>query len=445
VTALAAETTAASLPIAQRYELDGELIRKWVISPTGATATTRRIVGDVSDTQDLRCAWLRAYLRGVPIRLESQRSPSVRTVELFCGPGGLALGFDEACREIGSRMESEGAVDQDDEAVRVYAANHATKLLLGDTATRLVDYKIRGVGESASYAERPSLMIEDPKLNGWEKLVGRIDAVLAGPPCQGHSNLNNHSRRTDKRNELYLTVPAVAIALEADIVVIENVPAVVHDRSQVVATTEHLLRANGYEVTTGVIYAERMGWPQTRRRFFMVGRRSAPPVPIVEVRAALESGETTSVMWAIEDLATTPFDDRLHLQTELSDENRRRINYLFEHDEHDLPNAERPECHQDGTTYNSVYGRLYPNRPAPTITTGFLTPGRGRYIHPTQRRTLTPREAARIQGFPDGYNFFPDPKNPPTKLKLTKWIGDAVPMPLGYAAGLSALGSGWTR
>ena len=43
------------------------------------------------------------------------------------------------------------------------------------------------------------------------------------------------------------------------------------------------------------------------------------------------------------------------------------------------------------------------------------------------------------------YDFFPDPKNPPTKVKLTKWIGDAVPMPLGYAAGLSALGRGWGR
>ena len=88
---------------------------------------------------------------------------------------------------------------------------------------------------------------------------------------------------------------------------------------------------------------------------------------------------------------------------------------------------------------------MYADRPAPTLTTGVLTPGRGRYIHPELRRTLTPLEAARIQGFPDSYNFFPDAKNPPTNAKLTKWIGDAVPMPLGFAAGLSALGNGWSR
>ena len=71
-----------------------------------------------------------------------------------------------------------------------------------------------------------------------------------------------------------------------------------------------------------------------------------------------------------------------------------------------------------------------------------MTPGQGRYIHPTQRRVLTAREAARLQGFPDTYDFAPDPENPPTKASLSKWIGDAVPMPLGYAAALSALAPG---
>jgi DNA (cytosine-5)-methyltransferase 1 len=430
--------------LAEHFELVGDAIRKRLETPGGEAVTSRAAPAGCND-QDLRGAWLQSYLRGAALKTETQRSPSVRTVELFCGPGGLALGFDQACRELGSRMESEAAVDQDTEAVKVYAANHRTKLPLGDTATRLVDYKVRGVGEQASYAQEPYLLTDDPGLEGWGRLVGEVDAVLAGPPCQGHSNLNNHSRRTDRRNELYFTVPAMAIALEADIVVIENVPAVVHDRSQVVATTRHLLQQHGYQVESGVLYAEKMGWPQTRRRFFMVGRRSAAPLPIKDVREALETGGLRSVMWAIGDLADAPFDDRLHIDTELSEENRRRIDFLFDKDIFDLPNAERPECHQDGTTYNSVYGRLHAERPAPTITTGFLTPGRGRYIHPTERRTLTPREAARLQGFPDGYKFFPDPKNAPTKAKLTKWIGDAVPMPLGFAAGLSALGNGWAR
>ena len=124
----------------------------------------------------------------------------------------------------------------------------------------------------------------------------------------------------------------------------------------------------------------------------------------------------------------------------LSSENRQRIDWLFDNDEYDLPCSERPECHRGSTSYPSVYSRMRRDLPAQTITTGFMTPGRGRYVHPTQRRTLTPREAARLQGFPDSYRFVTDPRHPPSRAKFAKWIGDAVPMPLGYAAALSAVG-----
>ncbi|MDE0067937.1 MAG: DNA cytosine methyltransferase [Acidimicrobiaceae bacterium] len=105
----------------------------------------------------------------------------------------------------------------------------------------------------------------------------------------------------------------------------------------------------------------------------------------------------------------------------------------------ELRSAEYPECHQDGTSYGAVYGRMHGDRPAPTITTGFMTPGRGRFVHPTERRTLTAAEAARLQGFPDSYFFRPSPDTTPTRAQLAKWIGDAVAAPLGYAAALSAL------
>jgi DNA (cytosine-5)-methyltransferase 1 len=68
-----------------------------------------------------------------------------------------------------------------------------------------------------------------------------------------------------------------------------------------------------------------------------------------------------------------------------------------------------------------------------------MSPGRGRFTHPTQPRVLTPREAARIQGFPDTYVFDAIEGVDPKKTQLAKWIGDAVPMPLGYAAGLCVL------
>jgi len=78
-----------------------------------------------------------------------------------------------------------------------------------------------------------------------------------------------------------------------------------------------------------------------------------------------------------------------------------------------------------------VAGQMHHDRPAPTITTGIGTPGQGRFIHPLKRRLVTPHEAARIQGFPDGYGFLE--RGVPAKRKdLAKWIGDAVPAPMGY-------------
>lgn len=413
-------------------EQDG-LITKTIQTLAGPRSSVRR---RRDRAPELAAAWAKAFLLGEPIHHPTSGRDTLTTTELFCGSGGLALGFGEACRELGLKMDSRACLDHDAEAVEVYGANHGSSVRSARSASEIVDYQVLGDGPEAEFLYEPELVD-----SAWKSLVGDVDVLLAGPPCQGHSNLNNHTRRVDKRNQLYLTVPATAVALGVDIVVIENVEAVIHDRSQVVETTKSLLRTAGYHIETGVISAAAMGWPQTRRRYFMVARRSSAPLPISEVTERLAS-ETRDVMWAIGDLMDRPLDDRLHLTVELSEENRRRIDFLFDNDLYDLPLSERPECHQEGTSYGAVYGRLRPDRPAPTLTTGFLTPGRGRYIHPHLRRTLTPHEAARIQGYPDGYDFFPDPRKPPKKAKLTKWIGDAVPMPLGYAAGLAALGNG---
>jgi len=380
--------------------------------------------------------WWQSYLHGARPAPEQVRSTPIRSVELFSGSGGLGLGFAQACAEMGIPHVSEFAIDRDDEAVRVYQANHQTRLVSTESASSIVDYQVRGSRDGAQFLYEPSIV-----RSNLEHLVGSTDVLLAGPPCQGHSNLNNRTRRNDRRNELYLTVPAIAVALEAKVVIIENVQAVVHDSLGVVDTTKALLSNAGYHLTWGVAHAARMGWPQTRQRFFLIARRDQAPLPLDAVCEALKS-DPRPVSWAISDLEDAAPDDFMNQQPELSAENARRIAWLFDNNAHDLPPAERPDCHKNGTTYNAVYGRMYGDRPAPTITTGFLTPGRGRYIHPTRRRVLLPREAARIQGFPDNYNFRPDANSTLYKTQITKWIGDAVPMPLGYAAALSALGPG---
>ncbi len=113
-----------------------------------------------------------------------------------------------------------------------------------------------------------------------------------------------------------------------------------------------------------------------------------------------------TVRWAIGDLNSTRDHGIYDTPSLTSAENAKRIHFLFENGLYDLPNARRPACHKDGNhSYVSMYGRLRWTLPAQTITTGFGSMGQGRFVHPGRRRTLTPHEAARLQTFPDWFQF----------------------------------------
>jgi DNA (cytosine-5)-methyltransferase 1 len=359
----------------------------------------------------------------------------VRVLDLFSGVGGLAIGFAKAAAERGVVTESVGAVDLDESALSVYAANFGTTLPRAASVTSLVDFQVRGEGASARFLYEPEMIGQG------EGFAGQVDVVLAGPPCQGHSSLNNRTRCDDPRNRLYLTVPAVAVAAGATTVIVENVPGVMRSKGNVVDTATTLLQDAGYSITTAKLAADRLGWPQTRERFFLVGTRERHPISLVEIAANMRR-EPLPISWAIADLldVDSSESDLMNSTAELSPENAERMAWLFANDEHDMPNHLRPDCHKEGTTYGAVYGRMWWDKPAPTLTTGFLTSGRGRFIHPKRPRTLTPREAARIQGFPDWYDFSGEDGSVPSRKQLTTWIGNAVPTILGYAVGISALG-----
>ena len=445
----------ADAALAASVRLDGDrLVRTLCISGwTALSAVDLRLAQHVAPATaeaDPLGAWWKAFLSGAtpvsadvsPLPASESRSkvPAVRVVDLFAGAGGLMVGVGQLVAEAGRRMVCELAVDTDSDALRVHARNHSTRRTSMESVTSLVDYRIRDSGASASFVYEPELLDDDLRA-----ACAEVDLVAAGPPCQGHSNLNNHSRRSDRRNLLYLAVPAFAVACDAGAVVIENVTSVIHDESQVVQTTRALLESSGYAVTDGVLSADAMGWPQTRRRHFLVARRAVDggPVPIAAVKEALAQPRARAVGWVLGGGVEFSPDPALREPTALTEANRQRIQWLFENDEHDLALAERPDCHQDGTSYGAVYGRMHADRPAPTITTGFTTPGRGRFVHPSEPRTITPAEAACLQGFPNTYCFRPEPQRPASRSQLAKWIGDAVAMPLGYAGGLSALAPGF--
>ena len=437
------ERTAVADDVGERFEQNGSRLTHTL--SLGAIQLRSRVELPARPSSsrerrpDPKGEWWTAYLSGArpaPVA-EAPSARRLRTVDLFCGAGGLALGVAQLAEELGVRVVTELVADSDAGAVAVYATNHDTRLRCTKSVTSLIDYRVRGRAADAGFVYPPEIL--DPRL---AEAVAGIDVVMAGPPCQGHSNLNNRTRRSDKRNTYYLTVPAFAIAAGARMAIIENVPDVEHDDRQVVDTAQQLFEAGGYAVVRGTLRADAMGWPQTRRRSFLIARRDAAPIPLEVIAEVLADTEPRTLEWVIGDLLDRQSDGLMDAASEMSTENRERVDWLFNNGQHDLPNSQRPECHRGGTTYGAVYGRMHLARPAPTITTGFMTPGRGRYVHPTRRRTLTPREAARIQAFPDTYQFVSDPQLPPPRTKLAKWIGDAVPMPLGYGAALSALGPG---
>jgi DNA (cytosine-5)-methyltransferase 1 len=373
--------------------------------------------------------WWSSFLRGE--RILPFGGGRITVVDLFSGSGGLSLGVSEALLSVGMTPDFLLGADMDAAALTVYERNFKPKNVLHGNIGALVDCYVYGRGEDGELAYPPELL--NPQL---AELVDKVDILVAGPPCQGHSNLNNHTRRDDPRNRLYVSTAAIGIALNAKAILIENVPEVVRDAKDVVATAKKILTASGYKISDTVLNAANLGAGQSRRRHFLIATLN-DHLHIDEVFERLKK-PPLDLKATIGDLEFEEEDDGMLALPTLSEENQTRIDYLFDNDLYDLPNQVRPDCHKNGHTYRSVYGRLSWDKPSPTITTGFATPGRGRYIHPTQRRVLMPREAARIQGFPDWFDFLGEGYGPARQL-LHKWIGDAVPSPLGYSAALAAL------
>ncbi len=351
----------------------------------------------------------------------------IRVIDMFAGCGGMSLGIRQACENLGMGFTPVGVFEYDPQPLSVYGKNFGLKNLEPiDVASLLKPF--------------------DEKLSVQEKALksslGRVDFLVAGPPCQGHSNLNNSTRRDDPRNELYLSVARVAKIASPKWILIENVLTVTHDRRNVVGRTKALLRKLGYKVSDTIVDLWKIGVPQTRRRHVLFAFLPNPRQELVRLRSAkniVRKYQTSprTLRWAIGDLMDASLVDRVHQPSGMAEITKKRINYLFDKNRFDLPNDQRPDCHRDRDhTYNSVYGRMYWDRPAPTITGGFDTMGRGRFVHPEMRRTITPREAARIQCFPDAFDFdVPDLK----RGALIHMIGNAVPPKLSYIFALECL------
>ena len=361
---------------------------------------------------------------------------AVTIVDLFAGCGALTLGALEAARVLGLRVVLSGAADSDQSPLDVMR----TSLDLPKTSVQRINLEEALDGHLGA----PVTSREREFLEGLSDISPSL--LLAGPPCQGHSPLNNHTRHDDDRNDLYLRVVRYAELSRPRYCLIENVGTVMRDQRQAVERAIEHLSSLGYQVDHSVIPLNQLGVPQKRRRHILVA--AAEGEQAFEVNTVLKrhsAGEVRTVEWAIGDLEdtepTTPFDQASHP----SAANALRMNLLHQNDWDDLPNEHRPDCHRlpktgptgelREHTYKSMYGRLRWDQPAQTVTSGYGSMGQGRYVHPSRPRTLTPHEAARLQFFPDFYRFDVIPQ----RKKWATMIGNAAPMRLSFAFALEIL------
>lgn len=380
-------------------------------------------------------------------RTESE-STKFRLVDLFCGAGGLSLGFiREGCRVV-------FANDIDDLCIETYKYNHPE-----------IPEKNVTCGDIRKIVDR----IED-------YIDGDIDIVIGGPPCQGFSSANKHHRViNDPRNELYKYYIKAIEKLAPKIVVMENVRGMLKVADQVVEDYESISAKKGdkeysYIIAYRLLNSADFSVAQSRERLIYIAIRNdivertgtdpesvfhaidaeGKKAAVFNLSAALEgvrSLEPPEVMGVGEldteeagrKIDVNPFDGRENEYLRLINDNR-SIPLVFNHkarycspinheiyrrldpgdDATDPKIADiMPYAHRNDK-FKDKYFKLYADRPCRTIT-AHLRSDCHSHIHPTEARTLTPREAARVQSFPDDYLFLGP------YLKTYIQIGNAVP------------------
>jgi DNA (cytosine-5)-methyltransferase 1 len=331
-------------------------------------------------------------------------------VEGFCGAGGMSIGLRSAGYDI--RL----AFDIDKFAVETYKAGVSSKCMIADISNL------------------SSEIIFDCTDLG----PGDLTVFSGGPPCQGFSKQRRGAHIfDDPRNSLIKEYARLANELKPIAFILENVAIFGQHRGR------NLLKEFGevmsdYRLYPNFYNAADYGVAQTRQRFVMVGIRNDIPTPFLKPLPTAKRWLTVGE--AIGDLPEPPLDYTDH--PNFCNHQRARVTQInihrFSHVPQgggwqDIPYPLRLPCHQSANTssggWPDVYGRLRWDGQCPTVTGGFDSFTRGRYGHPLYDRPLTPREAARLQGFPDNIHF------KGTRQEVRRQIGNAVPPPLAEAIG----------
>ncbi len=280
-----------------------------------------------------------------------------------------------------------------------------------------------------------------------------INMIIGGPPCQGFSNKGKNLGLKDPRNFLFLEYIEIVKAIKPEIFIIENVKNIIScAKGYFLEEIKERLNALGYQLSYQILNAKDYGVPQNRERAFIVGAsRFSFDFNL------LEPSQSVNVQDAISDLAYLCSNegafgsDYLNpIQSNYQALMRKDSPKLYNHqatnhsqaalEKLKLINKEQgkeclPKNLHGKQQFKSTWGHLNWNKISPTIDTRFDTPSNGTNSHPELHRSITPREAARIQSFSDNYIFYGN------KTSVCKQIGNAVPPLLALALGKAILKS----
>lgn len=333
-------------------------------------------------------------------------------VDLFCGIGGLTKGLTLAGIQVAA------GYDIDNTCAFTYEANNDAIFVNEDVAN------IKAQDVLDKYPE------------------GCIKALVGCAPCQPFSRYSIRYRKDGHKDEkwrLLYSFERLVDECEPEIVSMENVPSLVNEK--VFIDFVDTLKQKNYYVEWKIAFCPEYGVPQNRKRLVLLASRLGeirliPPMYTKDnfptVRTAIGH------LPAIQD-GETDKNDLLHTASKLSSLNKRRIEQSVPGGTwRDWDESLKLECHNkhSGTTYPSVYGRMEWDKPSPTITTQFYGYGNGRFGHPVQNRAISLREGAILQSFPSDYIFI-DQNHGLNKREIGTHIGNAVPVELGRAIGLS--------
>ncbi|AFJ47173.1 putative site-specific DNA methylase [Shimwellia blattae DSM 4481 = NBRC 105725] len=333
-------------------------------------------------------------------------APKPIALDLFCGSGAVSFGLNKAGFNV------VGAVDFDALACKTYSANHPS--------VRLLQQDIRKVTPE---------QFSDLIPNG-------LDLLVVCAPCQPFSNQNRTKNAQDSRRNLVFESKKFINYFKPSVVFLENVPGLAS--TGIFLDYKNWLSKSGYVVMKPTkVNAATLGVPQRRMRMVLIATKKG----LKDFSLNIETQSKITVSQAIGELPVPPIGvssdlkDPLHFARRHSTLNIQRLEQIPKNGggRESLPDYLQLNCHKKskGSSFSDTYGRMRWDDVAPTLTTGCTDITKGRFAHPEQNRSITLREAARLQSFPDEYIFHGN------SAQIATQIGNAVPPEMMHQIGLA--------